>query len=123
MSDVHELLKRYAAKKFAGLAKLRVGSAKPEALFGNLAGLGVDGYIVNVVGVGPTRVLDATICNELVELAKGEAEVRRLEAEAKAFEECGVSRGRGAGRRHPSGRRRSRATFGHARGCGRRRAP
>jgi len=70
-----------------GAAALRDGGAVGATLFKELSQIGVDGYILNVGGIGPTRVFTREACTAIVELAASMAEADRLEAVAKALAE------------------------------------
>jgi hypothetical protein len=77
----------------AGRAKLGAAAAPFGAhvlagptLFGGLDRFGVDGYILNVAGVGPTRVFDREICQAIVALVEAADDAERLEAIARKTE-------------------------------------
>lgn len=56
------------ASRIAGGDALRRGVIPGPTLFKDLAGLGVDGYILNFAGVGPTRAFDRELCKGIAEL-------------------------------------------------------
>jgi len=65
-------------RRLGGGADLRPGIVAGATLFKDLDALGVDGYILNVGGIGPTRAYDREVCAAIAELVAGDVEARRL---------------------------------------------